>query len=138
MGHTPMGYKIVGGVAVIDEAAATKIRSLYENYLSGLGLKEAASKAGIETYHGTAKRIMSNRRYLGDDYYPAIIDRVTFQKVQAELQKRASKLGRLNKTPSKKVIKIHTSFTIVGVKTCFDDPIMQAEYIYSLIESEVS
>ena len=35
MGHTPFGYRIENGVAVIDEDAAGKLRTLYANYLSG-------------------------------------------------------------------------------------------------------
>ena len=38
MGHTPFGYRIENGTAVIDESAATKLRQLYENYLSGMSL----------------------------------------------------------------------------------------------------
>ena len=33
MGHTPFGYRIRKGKAVIDEPAAEKIRQLYKNYL---------------------------------------------------------------------------------------------------------
>lgn len=36
MGHTPFGYRIENGKAVIDEAAAAHVRDLYKNYLSGL------------------------------------------------------------------------------------------------------
>lgn len=52
--------------------------------------------AGIETYHGTAKRLMENRHYLGDDFYPAIIDQETYDKAAIRLE-RAGKLGRLNR-----------------------------------------
>ena len=70
MGHTPFGYRIENGIAVIDEDAAGKLRRLYENYLSGLSLKDAAAKAGIDTYHGTAKRLLKTQHYIGDDFYP--------------------------------------------------------------------
>ena len=42
MGHTPYGYKIVNGRAVIDEIEGAAVRKLYEGYLSGLGLQVAA------------------------------------------------------------------------------------------------
>ena len=48
MGHTPYGYRIENGKAVIDEAAATQVRELYKNYLSGLSLTNAAKKAGLD------------------------------------------------------------------------------------------
>ena len=60
MGHTPYGYSIENGCATIKEDEANKIRKLYENYLSGMALAKAAAAAGIETYHGTAKRLMEN------------------------------------------------------------------------------
>ena len=45
MGHTPFGYRIENGKAVIDEAAASQVRNLYKNYLSGLSLTNAANDA---------------------------------------------------------------------------------------------
>ena len=70
MGHTPFGYRIENGIAMIDEPTATKLRQLYKNYLSGMSLSKAAAEAGISTYHGTEGTI----HYLGDSFYPAIID----------------------------------------------------------------
>lgn len=77
MGHTPFGYKIENGIAVIDQTAADKLRQLYKNYLSGMSLSKVAATAGIKAYHGTAKRLMENAHYLGDSFYPAIIDKDT-------------------------------------------------------------
>lgn len=62
-----------------------------------MALAKAAAAAGIETYHGTAKRLMENRHYLGDDFYPAIIDQETYDKAAAIRFERAGKLGRLNR-----------------------------------------
>ena len=94
MGHTPFGYRIENGTAVIDEAAATQIRDLYKNYLSGLSLTNAAKEAELNLLHSGAKRMMQNRHYLGDDFYPAIIDQASFDAVSTELNKRSTKLGR--------------------------------------------
>ena len=90
MGHTPFGYKIENGIAVIDQPAADKLRQLYKNYLSGMSLSKAASAAGIKTYHGTAKRLMETAHYLGDSFYPAIIDKGTYQKAQEERKRQAT------------------------------------------------
>lgn len=138
MGHTPYGYKIENGRAVIDAEAAGKLKKLYKNYLCGLSLKEAAAQAGIETYHGTAKRLLKTQHYIGDDFYPAIIDEATYNNAQAELTKRAETLGRLNCAPKEKVLTAPTAFTLQDIKKHFDNPVKQAEYIYSLIESEVN
>lgn len=137
MGHTPYGYRIKDGIAVIDQEAAGKLRRLYENYISGMSLKTAAAKAGIETYHGTAKRLMMTRHYLGDDFYPAIINEEIFHKAQEELTKRAA-LCRMNRDTQKKTLKTPTLFTIREIENHFANPATQAEYMYSLIDCEVS
>ena len=138
MGHTPFGYRIEGGKAVIDEVAAGQIKKLYENYLSGLSLENAAQEAGIKTYHGTVKKLLSNRHYLGDAFYPAIIDEDTFTKAALEGDCRSEKLGRNNRVQAPKVKKAPTRFTFIeSIAIQGVTPAEQAEYLYSLIESEV-
>lgn len=137
MGHTPYGYRIVDGRAVIDEAAATQIRELYKNYLSGLSLTNAAKEAGLDLLHSGAKRMMRNKHYLGDDFYPAIIDKGSFDAVEVELNKRSTKLGRNNRYNAPKVKRPPTAFRLGDITENYDNPIRQAEYLYSLIESEV-
>lgn len=138
MGHTPYGYRIENGIAVIDEEAAGKLRKLYENYLLGKSLKVAAAEAGINTYHATAKRLLMTQHYVGDDFYPAIIDETVFNNAQAERVKRAAALGRLNFTPKDNTITIPTRFSVGKIEKRYSNPVAQAEYVYSLIESEVS
>ncbi len=137
MGHTPFGYKIENGKAVIDEACADKIRKLYRNNLNGLSLSNAAEKAGIDTYHGTVKRIIGNKHYIGDSFYPAIIDKETYETAQNEIKNRAIQLGRNKKFKENAPRKVPTDFTFGIVAEFYDNPIKQAEYLYSLIESGV-
>ena len=137
MGHTPYGYRIENGKAVIDEAAATQVRELYKNYLSGLSLTNAAKEAGLDLLHSGAKRIMRNSHYLGDDFYPAIMDKESFDAVEAELSKRSTKLGRNDRYNSPKAKRPPTAFRLGDITENYVNPIRQAEYLYSLIESEV-
>ena len=135
MGHTPYGYRIENGKAVIDKEKAQQIRNLYKNYLDGMALAKAAHEAGIQTWHGSAKRLLENRHYLGDDYYPAIIDQQTYDKAQAERLHRAEKLGRTNrKKQSPDTRKPPTHFKLAAPEQAYDDTKQQAEYLYSLIE----
>ena len=69
MGHTPFGYRIENGIAIIDEPATTK-------------------------------------------------------------------LGRNNKQTQMRTIQIPTRFHMNEVSALHDNPMKQAEYLYSLIESE--
>ncbi|MHB1453367.1 MAG: recombinase [Saccharofermentanales bacterium] len=137
MGHTPFGYRIENGVAVVDEHAAEQVLALYQSYLSGGSLRTAANKVGIDTFHAGVGRILKNHHYLGDDYYPAIIDPDTFAAVQEERIRRASALGRIRE-PKEDIVAVHpTAFHIIEGTQVYDDPFAQAAYSYSLIESEV-
>lgn len=136
MGHTPYGYRIENGKAIIDEPTARKIRTLYTNYLSGMTLVAAATASGINTYHGTVKRLLQNKHYMGDNFYPAIIDVATYQKANAELTARATTMGRLNKVITLPTKDAPVNFTMGEITNHFPDPLKHAEYLYSLIESE--
>lgn len=136
MGHTPYGYRIENGKAVVDEDQAAQIRKIYEGYLGGLALMEAAKAAGLKLYHGSAKRMMQNRHYIGDDYYPAIIDQATFDAALVERQKRAKSLGRVFEPKEAETPPPVTQFTIGKVRRKYEDPFKQAEYTYGLIERE--
>ena len=138
MGHTPFGYRIESGKAVIDEAAATQIRDLYKNYLSGLSLTNAAKEAGLNLLHSGAKRMMQNRHYLGDGFYPAIIGQASFDAVSAELNKRSTQLGRNDRYIAPTAKKPPTAFRLGDITENYENPVSQAEYLYSLIESEVN
>ena len=81
--------------------------------------------------------MLRNKKYLGDDYYPAIIDKETFDKAEEIRRSRAKALGRVWELEGKKDILFPTSFTIPTVRKVSDDPFKQAAYAYSLIESEV-
>ena len=135
--YTPFGYRIENGVAVIDEDTAGKLRMLYANYLNGMSLKNAANDAGIETFHDSAKRLLMTEHYLGDDFYPAIIDKETFDRVQTERIKRAAALGRLDRKSTRKTPKIPTQFSIGAIMEHYDNPATQAEYVYGLLKGEV-
>ena len=137
MRHIPYGYRIENGKAVIDEEAAGKVKTLYVAYLSGASFQAAADESGIKVQHCGAKRILSNRHYLGDDFYPPIIDQEPFDKAESEKQRRAEALGRLNRKKEKTAPQIPTIFRFQRLEKHFDDPKLQAEYLYSLIESEV-
>ena len=87
--HIPYGYRIVDGKAVVDEVQAEQVRSFFEEYISGKALKVAAENVGLKIFHGSAGRMLRNTHYLGDDYYPAIIDQELFDKAEKERQSTA-------------------------------------------------
>lgn len=137
MGHTPYGYRIDRGKAILDETAAEQVKELYEGYLKGLSLKGAAKQAGINCCHSSVGRMLQNKHYLGDEFYPQIIDKDTFEKAKAEKQRRAEKLGRIREPKDEPQVDYAVKFKAKPLKQKHDDPYKQAEYAYSLIESEV-
>ncbi len=137
MSHMPLGYRIENGKAVIHEENAAKVRLLYQSYLAGQSLANAAKTAGIKAFHKNVSDTLQNVRYLGDDFYPAIIDSDTFTKVGTEIIRRAVKLGRVFERKTKPRPIIPTAFQISPIKQQFEDPFEQAAYVYSLIQTEV-
>ena len=138
MSHIPFGYRIENGKAVIDKEAAEQIRVLFQSYLSSDSLATAAKKAGINGFHSGIGRILRNKRYLGDEFYPAIIDKDTFNTAEAERIMRSERLGRNRKPKQEKEVVYPTTFRMKEGIEEFDDPFRRAEYAYSLIETEVN
>ena len=128
------GYKIVDGRAMVDKPAQEKIQMLFQNYLAGMSLSKAAEEVGIHVPHGMVAKILSNQHYLGDSFYPQLIDKSVFEKAAMERKYRAEKLGRTNlKKPVEKK-KAPINFTFSKIEEYHDAPARQAEYLYSLIQ----
>lgn len=85
----PIGYRIVNGKAVIDENEAELIRSVFRYYLEGISLNGISEKTRIGNSHGGISAILTKRCYLGDRFYPAIVDAETFSRTTEEKERRA-------------------------------------------------
>lgn len=133
----PYGYEIVDGRAVVDKNKQKQIRQLYQNYINGMSLTKAAEEADIHIPHGMVARLLTNQHYLGDSFYPQIIDKNTFDKAVEERRCRAEKLGRLNLKKPVEQKAVPTAFTLGKIEEYFEEPARQAEYLYSLIQEEV-
>lgn len=136
MKHTPYGYDIIGGKAVVNEEQADIIRNICKNYLSGMSMIAAAKEAGVTMTHSRVKHLLQNKRYLGDDFYPAILTEELAQVFEEERLKRdaAYKGVRYRR---KVDIQIPNSFRMARLTTKYKDPIKQVEFAYSLIKNEV-
>lgn len=138
MAYVPYGYTVKDGVVTVDERAADQVRDFFEKYISGLSLAVAGEQAGIQKTHSSMGLILKNINYLGNDVYPAIIDKETFDKAEEVRNKRAKNLGRIaelaafSAPPPLERFKMRKSEGKLP-----DDPVARAEYLYSLIESEV-
>jgi len=136
MKHTPIGYDIVDGKAVINKEEAEQVKTLFAGYLLGLSLQAAASMAGLKGVNTSqAKRMLHNRKYLGDDYYPQLMDEETLNAAEEERQRREKILGR-DKLPKKERIVYHarTRFALDKIPQKYKNPVKQAEYAYTQIK----
>lgn len=103
----------------------------------GIHYPKPQKKAGIKASHSVVGRILKNARYLGDAFYPAIIDAETFKAAESERIRRAEKRIRNKKPEVKKEAAFPTSFRFKESTQEYSDPFVQAEYAYSLIETEM-
>lgn len=132
MSHIPLGYEILDGTAVIAERDAEIVRQIFLNYISGMSLSESAKSAGHPMTHSMVKRLLQKKCYLGDSFYPQIIEKNIYAKAKAELAERAKKLN-MNGRKRRKTPVIHTEFVFSEMTELQDNFTKQAEYLYSLI-----
>lgn len=102
--HMPIGYKLADGKAQLDETKAAVVKRIFADYLAGsstcalakrlteTGFPNANSKASWN--HGSIGRILENVKYLGDEFYPPMIDAGLFEQVQKRRRERCEQLGR--------------------------------------------
>ncbi|GKU31437.1 recombinase [Clostridium folliculivorans] len=137
MAHIPYGYHILNGRAVVDEEKAEQLNALFKAYVAGAALRAAAESVGIMLSHSSIGKLLRNQKYLGTGFYPQIIDKATFEAAEVERMKRVRALGRIYKYEDSEELKgVKHSFKIGKIAQKYDDPFKQAEYAYSLIESE--
>lgn len=128
---------MINGKVIINEEQAEKVRRFFEFYISGKSLKVASENAGLNIFHGSAGKMLRNKHYLGDDRYPAIITEKIFDKAEEIRMARANALGRIKEHKQVQKLKVPVQFYLKPVTMKYSDPFEQAEYIYSLIESEI-
>ena len=108
MSHIPYGNEVKDGKIFIVEEAADKVRQIFQNYVSGMSLTESAKTAGHPITHSMVKQLLQRKCYIGDSFYPKIVDENLFCRVQIELQKRQKSTRKTRR----KVPVIHTTMNL--------------------------
>lgn len=127
------GYTIRDGRLEVQEKEAENIRKIFKNYLAGNALIKSAELAGIKKNSSSVKRILTNKKYLGNDIYPKIIDRESFEKAGQMLKERAVAMGRVWEK-EEGIIRVPYKFRYEEEVALPIDPFEQASYKYRLIE----
>lgn len=94
----PYGYEMQNGLIVICLKEADTVKQIFSQYLKGENLKNIAERLTenqIEFLPGEynwnksrIKRMIEDKRYIGGDNYPTIIDKNTFQRANVEKNNR--------------------------------------------------
>ena len=63
-----------------------------------------------------------NKRYVGDDYYPAITSNETFDRAEAERIRRETKIGKLFIDTQTRETALATNFYMPRLEKKFEDP----------------
>ena len=94
----PYGYEMQNGLIVICLKEADTVKQIFSQYLNGENLKNIAERLTenqIEFLPGEynwnksrIKRMIEDKRYIGGDNYPTIIDKNTFQRANVEKNNR--------------------------------------------------
>ena len=127
------GYTIRDGRLEVQDKEAENIRKIFKNYLVGNALIKSADLAGLKKNSSSVKRILTNKKYLGNDIYPKIIDRESFGKAGQMLKERAVAMGRIWEK-EEEIIKVPCKFRYKKEDTLPLDPFERASYKYRLIE----
>ena len=97
--HLPIGYRIQNGKADIVPEEAKLVKDIFQNYLNGIasilieqGVPNANGK--LSWNHGSIGKILENRRYCGDEFYPPLISRELFEQAQDRRKEKVRQLGR--------------------------------------------
>ena len=134
--HLPYGYRIEDGLCVINNEESKILNKLFLSYLEIGSLMRSANTSGFKANsHTSVKRILINKRYLGDDYYPKIIEKEVFEKVNEKLKEKEN--SRKGAPSDVKTYQDIIGFKIKKEEKKILDPFELAAYRYSLIECEV-
>lgn len=127
------GYTIRDGRLEVQETEAENIRKIFKNYLDGNALIKSADLAGLKKNSSSVKRMLTNEKYLGNEIYPKIIDRESFEKAGQMLKERAVAMGRVWEK-EEEIIRVPCKFRYKSEKVLPIDPFERAIHQYNLIE----
>ena len=102
--RTPIGYCVKDGKAEIDSKQSALVREIFESYLQGMSTLKIAkllTERGVlnanqkpSWNHGGVGKILENHKYIGDEFYPPLIEQRIFKQVQQRRKQQASATGK--------------------------------------------
>lgn len=103
----PIGYKMINGKIEIETDKAEIVKMIFNEYLAGnsmLLIAKMLMKNGVRNgndkvnwTHCSVGKILGNQKYMGDEFYPQIIDKSIFTLVQERRKEISAHLGKTTK-----------------------------------------
>ena len=96
------GYQMINGEITTKPDEVLALLTIFSDYLAGLSLNQIAGKQevpyceGVKWNENNVRRILENRKYLGEDGYPQLIDEATYQAVQEQCKAKATSLCEIS------------------------------------------
>ena len=93
--NIPFGYMMRGGKYIAEPAESEAVRQIFEVYLNGMSLKSIAAEMTVPYNNdkvlwnkNMVSRIIENKRYIGDDTYPQIVEQEIFDRANTIKSKK--------------------------------------------------
>lgn len=109
--HMPIGYKVVNGKIIIYEEHQKIVEKIFHDYDNGISTLRIAGdlKARgicnahdrVAWTHVSIGKILENHNYLGTEYYPQLIDKELFDRVQKRRERIRMEKGRGSHRPDR-------------------------------------
>lgn len=132
--HMPIGYRLTDGKIQFDDSKAAVVKKIFRDYLAGAStyaLAKELSKMGflnannkVSWNHGSIGKILENVKYLGDEFYPQMINTELFGQVQNRRKERCEQLGRSIQPNS-----MNRPYTFIGKLRCGECGEIYRKYI---------
>ena len=110
----PYGYRIRDGKAVIEPQEAERLKCYFQYYLDGETMAEAARMAGLTCSKGTYPNLFRRPEYVGDAYYPGLIEPAYQKLLVREWERRRAASPRVRREPVRQEVKVYTDFRFAG------------------------
>ena len=109
--HMPIGYKVVNGKIIIYEEHQKIVEEIFHDYDNGISTTRIAKSLKakgicnahdrVAWTHVSIGKILENHNYLGTEYYPQLIDRELFDRVQKRREQIRIDKGRGSHRPGR-------------------------------------
>lgn len=92
---TVYGYQFIDGMLQIDEEQSRMVQEIFRVYNSGVPVSRLKDHIeGLEINRIRLSDMLSDKRYLGNETFPQIIDQKLFEAVQQKKKERLKAIGK--------------------------------------------